>query len=439
MKTKIIVTLFCYLLANYLLANSPTENNKQYVLSNINISSAMLSPQERITQKQKFLFHSLNEELQQNTLYIGTSIMAIADYQHSNTHSKFGYLMRHPTSNNQVGNDVSEVAIHSVQLYVAGNIAKYFTLYSELMYNPQQSFGGGTINSLTRNQVQVAKGYVLVGNPELSPFYFSLGKQDVPFGQMDSVNPFTASSTWHAFGVLANSAIFGVDYKGFNVSFSPIQGGAQFRAANTPVNGTSVPSKLNNFAADANLTYKFYNNNGMTFGASFLRGSAYNQGFPITHHSSGVIVNSAWSVYYKLNFHPFLLMAEFASTIDPWPGTHNPSAPLDVFPASKVHAFNVGGAVDLNRFLTSKPLKLSLEYSEFKAGPSGSPWHKQTQIVAGASLALSKNLSLFSETILISGYTPLNNISGDLNVAGTTHSTQSARTNVFLIGVKGAL
>ena len=35
-----------------------------------------------------------------------------------------------------------------------------------------------------------------------------------------------------------------------------IQGGAQFRAANTPVEGTAVPSRLNNFAVDAHYGFE---------------------------------------------------------------------------------------------------------------------------------------------------------------------------------------
>ena len=78
----------------------------------------------------------------------------------------------------------------------------------------------------------------------------ALGKQAVPFGLTDTVNPFTASTVWHAFGALANSVVLGYAGEGLGVTVTGIQGGAQFRAANAPVEGTAVPSRLNNFAVD---------------------------------------------------------------------------------------------------------------------------------------------------------------------------------------------
>ena len=40
----------------------------------------------------------------------------------------------------------------------------------------------------------------------------------------------------------------------FHVRAMAVQGGAQFRSANVPVEGSSVPSRLNNFAVDARYT-----------------------------------------------------------------------------------------------------------------------------------------------------------------------------------------
>lgn len=97
-------------------------------------------------------------------LVIGTSLISLVDYQSSNTDSKFGYLMRHPTAANEVGKSVSEAVIHSFQFAVNAPINEWITSYAEMLYNPEQSFGAGTITALARNQIQLRKAFVLFAN-----------------------------------------------------------------------------------------------------------------------------------------------------------------------------------------------------------------------------------------------------------------------------------
>lgn len=416
------------------------KSNHSYVVMNSEYSYKMMDPTTDIAKKQLFLFRNKKEHLQEETLYIGASIIAIADYQTSNRESKFGYLMRHPTATNQIGKEVSEIALHSVQVQASGALTPWMTLYSELLYNPQQSFGSGTNTTLSRNQVQVRRAYILIGDKNEYPIYASFGKQDIPFGLMDTVNPFTASTVWHAFGPLAYSGIVGIDISGFNASVTAIQGGAQFRSANVPVKGTNVPSRLNNFAADINYTQELIDNSNITIGASYIKGSAYNQDFPVTHFNSGKKHNPAWDIYTRLKLDNLTLQGEFAQTVKKWPGTHNPSPPLNVFDASKVSAFSVGGKYNFQNAICKKDIVLSLEYSEFKAGPKGAPWRLQSQLVAGLSSMVRPNVKIFGEAVRIQGYAPLNNISGDLNgIPGTTHSDKSARTHAFIIGLQASL
>ena len=182
------------------------------------------------------------------------AITAIANYQWSNRPSKFGYLMRNPTSANQIGDEVSEALLHSAQFAVTARLTPSITGYAELHYDPQQSFGPGTITALTRNQISLRRGWVMLGNLDKAPVYALIGKMDTPFGLNDTVSPFTNSTNWHAFSGLAYGAQAGYVSGGLHVRAMAIQGGAQFRAANTPVNGTNVPSRLNNFAVDGRYT-----------------------------------------------------------------------------------------------------------------------------------------------------------------------------------------
>ena len=98
----------------------------------------------------------------------------------------------------------------------------------------------------------------------------ALGKIDAPFGQTDAVSPFTNSTMWHAFGGLGYGAQLGLKTAGLNVSFMAIQGGAQFRALNAPVEGTAVPSRLNNYVADVNYTASINEDLTVRVGASYV-------------------------------------------------------------------------------------------------------------------------------------------------------------------------
>ena len=90
-------------------------------------------------------------------LTIGGDVIALADWQFSNTAAKFGWLMRQPTANNQVGHHVSELAINSVQMNLTARANSFITAYAELLYNPETSFGTGSNTALTRNLVSVTR------------------------------------------------------------------------------------------------------------------------------------------------------------------------------------------------------------------------------------------------------------------------------------------
>ena len=54
-------------------------------------------------------------------------------------------VMRHPTSANQIGEEVSEAVLHSAQLGLTANVTPWLSAYAELLYDPEQSFGAGTV------------------------------------------------------------------------------------------------------------------------------------------------------------------------------------------------------------------------------------------------------------------------------------------------------
>lgn len=420
------------------LAEAPVKagDDGGYVRLSHQYAYEMLDPTTNINRKQLYLLEQKRDgKLAADSVYLSGAATVIADYQKSNTESKFGYLMRHPTASNQRTKEVSEAVIHSAQVALTGNLGDWVSAYVELLYDPEQSFGSGTITDVNRNQVQVRRGYVLFGNLKESPFYLSLGKMATPFGLTDTPNPFTASTVWHAFGGLAYGINGGYSRNGLNINVMGIQGGAQFRAANVPVDDSAVPSKLNNYAVDVNYSFGLGEaSDSLMLGASYLKGSPYCQEFPVTHFNSCKEENGAYDVYARLTLGRFTAIAEYAETEDEWAGTFNPSIPQ--FHASKVDSWALGGKYRTSWFETD--VDISLDFSRFVAGPDGAPWEKQDQIVLGLAGFITPSTKVFGEIIRTEGYAPLNFISGGNVGVGQTHSDRDAFSNILLFGANVA-
>ena len=414
----------------------------RFVRTNSRFGYDVLDPTTDINRKQRLVLERRNDgTLAPDSLHVHGAVTAIANYQRSNRNDKFGYLMRHPTAKNQVGDRVSEATIHSAQLGFTGTLGDWLTGHAVMLFDPEQSFGDGTNTDIDRNQLQMRRAWVLFGDLDKSPFYASVGKMAVPFGLTDTVNPFSASTVWHVFGGLANGVTVGYASEGLNLSVMGIQGGAQFRAANTPVNGTAVPGRLNNFAADANYSFELGSAATLLLGASYLHGTAYCQGFPIVHFGACEDNNPAFDVYGGLVYDDLTLKGEFARTTEVWPGTFNPGMPQ--FAASKVTSFDIGAKY--RHGTGAGPVDVSAEFSRLVAGPDGAPWERQDQFVLGAAWFARPNAKLFAEYVHVEGYTPLNFLSGGSVrddrgevVPDRTHSDSSAHSDVFVIGANVA-
>ena len=138
------------------------------------------------------------------------------------------------------------------------------------------------------------------------------------------------------------------------------------------------------------------------------------------------------------------MLGEFARTTDEWPGTHNPNPPLDGFEAHDVSAFDVGAKYIVPLGFISKDLGVSVDFSKFIAGPSGSPWQDQKQFVTGLDIMWNEHTKIFAEYIRTEGYVPLNFISGPdpfdpSENPGTTHSVSDASSDVVLVGLRVAI
>ena len=434
------VLLTCLLSIVTLMSSMAQDSiNNKTIGINSEFSYKMLEPNEDLRKVNIFISERQKGTIESGSVIIGSSLIGIGDYQVSNIDSKFGYLMRHPTANNQIGTEVSEALIHSFQLSATGMVNSWLAAHTELLYNPQQSFGTGLITDLERNQIQLRKAFILIGDLNKLPIYGALGKMDAPFGQTGTVSPFTNSTMWHAFGGLGYGAQIGFKKWNVHATIMAVQGGAQFRAMNTPVgDSTNVPSKLNNLVADINYTLNLGSDNKFVFGGSYLHGSAYCHEFPVFHFDPCIKSNPAWSAYGRILINDRItIKGGFAKTVNVWPGTHNPTPPLDVFEASKVSSKDIGAKYT---FKSNSGVKHSIsgEFSDFIAGPSGAPWERQNQIVIGYSALINNSSKLFLELFRTDGYVPLNWISGSDPFApfppGETHSVREAFSHGVVIG-----
>jgi len=364
-------------------------------------------------------------------------ITALANYQESNSNTKFGWLMRHPTSANQIGETVSEFVVHSAQFAATARVTDNITVFTEMLYNPQQSFGSGTLTDLNRNQIEMRRAFVLFGNLEERPWYAALGKMDTPFGLNDTVNPFTNSTNWHAFAGLAYGAQLGYFANGLHLRAMAIQGGAQFRAHNGPVEDTNVPSRVNNFAVDANYTADLGEDRTLLVGASYTHGTAYCQDYPVFHFNPCDDNTPGWAVYASADLDRIELIAEYASTTDDWAGTASPAPQFAAFEAVAPQSFTLGGRYWMD-YRQAEDLALSFEFSRFISGDDGSPWEQQDQWVLGASYFVTPSVNLFGEVIHTRGWVPLNFLSGGNLPGGASWSESDAETNVLALGVQAS-
>ena len=407
---------------------------------NSRYSFEVLDHAENVNTTPRLILDAIADGSLDDRVTFGGAITVLANYQQSNSNTKFGWLMRHPTSANQIGEEVSEFVVHAASLQTTARFTDNITGFMELLYNPEQSFGAGTITDLNRNQIQMRRAFVMIGNLDQSPWYAALGKMYTPFGLNDTVSPFTNSTVWHSFAGLAYGGLLGYSNNGFHLRAMAIQGGAQFRAANTPVEGTNIPSRVNNFAIDANYTADLAGDDTFMVGASYEHGSPYCQAYPVFHFNPCQDNNPAWSIYSRLNVGDFTFIGEYAQTTDVWPGSAVPAAvnpALAVFEAQETVSFGLGGryALDVGR---DSPLLASFEFSRFRAGDDGAPWERQDQWVGGLSYYVTPSVNFFGEYIHTEGWVPLNFLSGGNLPAGATWSERDAQTDVITLGIQAA-
>ena len=121
-------------------APAPESRALGFARANPRYGYEVLDPTTQINSKQRLILERRRDgTLTPDTLHVQGAVTAIANVQSSSRDDKFGYLMRHPTAANQVGDTVSEATIHSAQLGFTGSIGSWLTGHAEMLFDPEQS------------------------------------------------------------------------------------------------------------------------------------------------------------------------------------------------------------------------------------------------------------------------------------------------------------
>jgi hypothetical protein len=321
----------------------------------------------------------------------------------TNTSDKFPYLGRFPTDFS--GDSATDVRMLQTNMHLTAAVTPWATVYGELLFSDVFTFA-----SFDQGSLQARQAYAVFGDFRQSPFFAYVGKKNIGFGDLQTLNPFTQSVVWHYFAVLAEGAGVGYHDDAWDVTVSAINGGRGIR-----VNDSVAPGKLNNFAVNAALTLGDHPDLRLRVGGGILYGTIYD-GFTAEHvdeNQFGTFYNSAWDVNARLDLGRWVFGGEFISTTRPWPVTD-----------TRVSAFRAEAACHLE---TRKPSRVSVSWSEGTQGPTGSEFEFNNQLVLGYGVHLHRNAFGSVEYVRSGGFAPLINI--------TTVSDRSVVQNSLVMGM----
>jgi hypothetical protein len=321
----------------------------------------------------------------------------------TNRTNKFSYLGRFPPD--FVGNSATDARLLHGNLSATGHFSRLAHGQVELLFSDVFSFP-----TFKQGSFQVRQAYIAVGDLEASPFYAFLGKQNVSFGDMRTLSPFSQSVVWHYFGALAEGVGGGINGGNWNLSATALNGGRGIRVADS-----SAIGQLNNFAVNGLWQMPLGYGDCLQLGAGYLHGTIYDAG-TAEHTNPGLFGerNPAWDVNGNLSLGLWQFSAEFVTTVDPWPVTGH-----------AVTAWRSELARDVS--MLGLPARLSGSFSEGIQGDRGSEFEFNKQLVIGLGVYPTVNTQITFEYVRSSGFAPLLDI--------TTVSDREVQQDSFVLGL----
>lgn len=340
-------------------------------------------------------------------LIISAELRASLFFAHTNFKDKFGYLGRFPGS--FVGRSASVADINDHTFAITYSPLSWVHGYWEFLSADRIVFT--TDPRQGTNQTQ--KVYALIGDLDKSPFYMTIGKKDVSFGQMYTVNPFSPSMTWHYFGALSDGLAVGYARENIYFEATVLNGGRGIRVVDS-----NTISHLNNGAINASYAFNLFDC-CWKFGAGYLFGTIYDGTIP--EHTGPVQKgprNGVWDLNFELRCMGWRGYFEACGTEHIWPsGGHS------------VQTFSGGISYCVEESWFYKQLVTSLEYSEGIQGKSYEEWRHNFQFVAGLDWIIRYNVHFSIEYIVAGGFAPLI----DLAVPGVSRKCE--RENIVQFGI----
>ena len=408
----ILNTFFCFVFFLTFFSSNLTSNEKKSLDFPEYLNSVYTAPKHSFdmltrlhdrSRKQLYLLNYQKDELNKDFI-LSAQLRASVFLAHTNTPNKFGYIGRFPT--NYRGSNATVADINDFTIGFSYSPLSWIHAYWEFLHSDQITFTTDPRQGTNHTQ----KVYVSLGNFNHSPFYLTIGKKDIGFGEMYTVNPFSPSTTWHYFGALSDGIAFGYFANGFHIETTLINGGRGIRVVDTNEKG-----KLDNWAINGSYEcssekYSF------RIGGGFLYSTMYDGS--TAEHTGPVSIgprNGAWNVNIQVKAHHTRAYFEVTSTEKTWPITMH-----------KVQTFASGISYEVQTF--EHPLIVSIEYSEGIQGEESSEFRRNGQAVLGVEYIWKYNVRFSAEYIRTNGFSPL------MNITSPGVSVRRAHEDVLLFG-----
>lgn len=379
---------------------------KDWVLrTNATYADIVMDPDEHITDKAAKQLTLLRDAvIERNMFYLSGFAQGSYLYEETNTEDAFPILTRFP--NHASGTSNGDFFLDHAMLGLTYAPTDWLLGFAQLEYHANRFS--------EQKPVQLRKAYATLGNLDVMPVYFTVGRKTINFGKFDQYAPFTHTVSNHFFHAESDGPIFELGYVGdtFNLSATAISAGRHTRTADT--GGTQG---VDNFALSGDATYEVMPGYALNVGASYLHGTIYNHTLP--HHpgpelacpvqpgQQGVPVcrgrNGAWDVWAELNSAHVDLQAEYTQTVDPWPATDQ-----------RVSALTLQGRYKTE--LAGRKSHFSAAYSRSKIGPfsmggPGAPvFDSLDSLTLGAEVWVTPRLTAAVEYSRNNGFAPLINV-----------------------------
>lgn len=370
--------------------------------TNLDYSKHMLSLQTGVTDRTAHILRSYRDnELEVGKLYLSGHLSYSHYNERTDTAGKFPILGRFPNQHTP-GKSASEDIIDTANIAITFAPMAWVNVYLGGMYT-EVEFPG-------QDDTQLRQAFVTFGNLDRSPYYLSVGRKTVNFGNMQSYNPITHSVSNHFYRTDSDDAVIEVGYltDKWHFAATAIPGGRHLRVADTPDDGD-----FSNFALSLQRNFKFRDwdvsvGGGYLYSTIYDSDSANHPGVapdPLTYRKR----NGAIDLWIEAQRGKWSFMAEYTKTERDWPAT-----------GRAVDALTLQAAYDTE--ICGKPTRFSLVYGRGQQGYGGDEFHELEQLALGVETFITPNFSLSAEYVYNRGFVPLIMIGRASDAGVDTHT-----------------